>query len=172
MPKPTTKYHVITDEPEQDEIPAWTAEQAQAWRQANPSPSLWMYWRVQVVVGVALVVIALGLQVWQGWTWAVSLSALYGVLVVLGPSALAVAGVLRGWEKRTQLLGNRGGAGLGFATVLLWEGCKVLITIGLLALAPVLLGNVMSWPAMVLCFIITLKAYWWAWMRSSLRARP
>ena len=63
-----------------------------------------------------------------------------------------------------------GGAGLSFATILIWEGFKVLFTIALLALAPQVLREWMSWPAMLAGFVVTLKAYWWAWIRGQARA--
>lgn len=165
------KFPAIEDEQEQDDFVPWTAEQAEAWRAANPTPSLWRYWWVQVAVGVLVVVLASLLQQLAGWKFAVVPSAIYGVLAVLLPSALSVAGVLRSFHRLVQARRKVGSAGLGFATVMLWEGCKVLATICLLALAPVLLKDWMSWPAMLIGFIVTLKAYWWAWLRNNMRAR-
>ena len=36
----------------------------------------------------------------------------------------------------------------------------------LLALAPLLMGEHMNWLAMLAGFVVTLKAYWLAWMRT------
>lgn len=171
MTLPANKFSDDFDESEQDPITPWTAEQAQAWRQANPEPSLWQYWKTQMIVGGLLVGLVAVAQLMLHWSTGVLLSTAYGVGTVLLPSAAAVAGVLRGFRKREQWLGSSGGAGLGFATVMLWEGCKVLVTIMLLALAPWVLGGAINWLALVLAFVITLKAYWWAWMRGTLRTR-
>ena len=153
------------DTPEEDEIIPWTAEQAEAWRAANPSPSLWQMWKVQAYAGLAVVVASGLVQALAGWSSAVVLSAIYGVLAALLPSALAIAGMLRG-RRRQEQAGLRLGAGFGFASVLAWEGVKVMLTIVLLALAPLLMGGHMNWLAMLAGFVVTLKAYWLAWMRT------
>ena len=171
MQEPSNKFKALDDEPDQDEFTPWTAEQAQAWRAAHPIPSLWAYWRAQVVVAVVVVLLAALLRPLFGWPDGVLPSAVYGVLAVLLPGALAVAGVLRAFRRQMQASRKVGDAGLGFAAVLLWEGCKVLATIGLLALAPVVLKGWMNWPALLLAFVVTLKAYWWAWLRNGVRAR-
>lgn len=164
------KYQPFDDETEQEEIIPWTAEQARAWREANPTPSLWRLWRIQVAVGGVLVLLVWLLQMQAGWRFGVVPSAAFGVLAVLGPSALATAGVLRGWRRQMQAQRKVGGAGLSFVTILMWEGFKVLFTIALLALAPQVLREWMSWPAMLAGFVVTLKAYWWAWIRGQARA--
>ena len=153
------------DTPEEDEIIPWTAEQAEAWRAANPSPSLWQMWKVQAYAGLAVVVASGLVQALAGWSSAVVLSAIYGVLAALLPSALANAGMLRG-RRRQEQAGLRLGAGFGFASVLAWEGVKVMLTIVLLALAPLLMREHMNWLAMLAGFVVTLKAYWLAWMRT------
>ena len=164
------KYQPFEDEPEQEDIVPWTAEQAQAWREANPTPSLWRLWGVQLIVGMVLVFFLWLLQMRAGWQFGVVPSAAYGVLAVLLPSALATGGVLRGWRRQMQAQRKVGGAGLSFATILMWEGFKVLFSILMLALAPQLLREWMSWPAMLAGFVVTLKAYWWAWIRGQARA--
>lgn len=130
-----------------------TAQEAADWQQRHPQPSLWKGWQVQAAVGCVVVVLAgLGWLV-QLWSGAVVLSCAYGVLAVLVPSALAVAGV---W--RSQCWAG-GGAGAGFAAVLLWEGVKVVLVIVGLVLAPIVLGQWMHWLGLIAGFVVVVKAY-------------
>ncbi|MGC9562263.1 ATP synthase subunit I [Brachymonas sp.] len=159
---------LVDDEPSQETFVPLSAEEAQAWRAAHPQPSLWRIWRSQVAMGICACVLALLLRQALSWPWAVPVSVAYGVLAVLVPGGLATAGMWRA-SQRMQGVSKVAGAGFGFAVILLWEGFKVLLTIAMLVMAPRVLHGWINWLALVAGFVVTLKTYWWAWMRSQAR---
>ncbi len=131
---------------EADDFEPLTAEQAQALRERHPALSPWWVILGQASVGLLFALIA-------GW-WGgihVALSVGYGVLTVVLPAMLFARG-LRG---RFASL-NPGSAMIGF---FLWELMKLIVTIVMLALAP---GFVvaLSWPAMLVGLVLTMKVYW------------
>lgn len=160
---------LVDDEPSRETFVPLSAEEAQAW-QCRTSPafpvgasgaagSRWVSVRVcwPLLLRQAL-----------SWPWAVPVSVAYGVLAVLVPGGLATAGMWRA-SQRMQGVSKVAGAGFGFAVILLWEGFKVLLTIAMLVMAPRVLHGWINWLALVAGFVVTLKTYWWAWMRSQAR---
>jgi len=105
--------------------------------------------RVVLMQAVAGLVVA-------GVTWGVTgnmangWSALYGAAAVVVPQALMARGLSR------QFRVSAGTAAFGF---LIWEFVKLLLTIGLLAAAPVVVAD-LRWPALLVGLIVTLKASW------------
>jgi ATP synthase protein I len=122
-----------------------TAEQAQAWRRKHgwSRISMWQIVMWQVLVGFLLVVV----------TWFVFgsmqivFSVAYGVLVVVLPAAVFVLGV------------GRATAASGFRVFLVWEFVKLVMSVALLLAAQKLVVDV-SWLALLLSMIVTIKTYW------------
>lgn len=133
-------------EEDADDFEPLTHEQAQAFRENHPSVSPWM-----VVLGQACVGLVLSLV--GGW-WggpSVAWSVAYGALTVVLPAMLFARGV-RG---RFASL-NPGSAMIGF---FLWEFVKLIVTFVMLALASKFVVA-LSWPAMLVGLVLTMKVYW------------
>jgi ATP synthase protein I len=126
-----------------------TAEQAQALREQNPSISPWWVVAGQVVVGALVVLAAWGVT---GKT-SVAVSAGCGALAVVIPAALFARGVTGQFASA-----NAGSAVLGF---FVWEFVNIVVTVGVLFAAHRLVAN-LSWPAMLVGLIVTMKVYWLA----------
>lgn len=124
-----------------------TAQQAEAWRLKHKAGlSVGQVLAVQFFAACLIVLV-----VWLvGYPPPVIQSVIYGALVVLFPSAVFARGIAR--------LGS-GGAVSGFKKLLVWEFVKLVLTIAFLLMAPkVVLG--LSWLALVLAMIVTMKMYW------------
>ena len=78
-------------------------------------------------------------------------SAAYGALAVVVPAALFARGVLR-----RKASANPRAAMVGFFG---WEIAKIVLTVALLAAAPRLVPG-LSWLALVVGMVITMKTYW------------
>ena len=131
------------------EIVPWTAEQARAWRQRNPSLSPWRVVGMQIVVGALVALLA--------WLWSgklsVAWSAAYGALAVVLPAALFARGLTGRLSSLAPMT-----AALGF---LVWEMVKLALTLAMLIAAPRLVAA-LSWPALLAGLVLTLKVYWGA----------
>ena len=138
------------------DYPPLTAEQAQALRSKEPALSPWRIVGLQCVVGVLVAVLA----------WVVTgevieaVSALYGALVVLIPSALFARGLMSRFSSI-----NPATASFGF---FLWEAVKLGVSMVMLAAAPRVIEN-LSWLALMAGLVVTLKVYWLALLW---RAKP
>lgn len=132
-----------------------TAEQARLWRAANPAVSPWRVVRLQVVVGVAVALLAWVVTGSPSVGW----SAVYGALAVVIPAALFVRGLLR----------QAGLAGAALTGFFVWELAKIALTVAMLLAAPKLVPG-LSWLALVAGFVVTMKVYWVAvWLRPTRR---
>jgi len=133
------------DAPEQ--FQPLTAEQAQALRMRQPLLSVW-----RVVAAQALIGLVLG---GVGWLvtkqMAVVYSTVYGACAVIFPAALFA----RGLTSRVSSI-NAGSAVFGF---FLWEMVKIGLTVAMLFAAPRLVND-LSWPAMLVGLVVTMKVYW------------
>ena len=89
---------------------------------------------------------------WYG-RWSLFVSLIYGALSVVVPAALFA----RGLKSPTASV-NAFAATLSFAV---WQGVKMVLTVLLLALAPKVLNEV-SWPALLVGLLLTMKVYWLA----------
>ncbi|MGH6639373.1 MAG: ATP synthase subunit I [Polaromonas sp.] len=124
-----------------------TREEAQKLREAHPSVSPWAVLAVQLVVGVVVALAAWWLTGRQSAGW----SALYGALAVVVPGAVLARGLT---GKMSSM--NPGAAVAGF---FLWEMVKIGLTVAMLFAAPRLIED-LSWPAMLVGLIVTMKVYW------------
>lgn len=124
-----------------------TAQEVQQLRQKMPLLSVWRVVGVQVGVGVAAAMLAAVITERS----VVALSVAYGALSVVVPAALFA----RGMTSPVSSL-NVGAAVLVF---LLWEIVKIGLTLAMLLLAPRVVSEV-SWPAMLVGLVLTMKVYW------------
>ncbi|GAB4205655.1 MAG: hypothetical protein Fur0019_07950 [Tibeticola sp.] len=135
-----------------------SAEEAQALLARLDSVSPWRVLAVQVVGGSAVAAVAWLLTGSEPVLW----SALYGALAVVLPNAVLARGMtrgIRGSDARTRAMGSA----LGF---FIWEGAKVALTVAMLFAAPRLVEG-LSWPALLVGLVLTMKMMWVAWV-----ARP
>jgi ATP synthase protein I len=133
-----------------------TAEQARAWREANPGISPWRIIGLQLGVGVVVALLAW----WLAGSVSVAWSAAYGALAVVLPAALLARGILR----------QSAVAGATLFWFFVWELAKIGLTVAMLLAAPRLVPG-LSWLALVAGFVVTMKVYWVAmWLRPLRRA--
>ena len=114
--------------------------------------SVWRIVAIQALVGVLVTLLAW----WLAGRAAVAWSVAYGALSVVLPAALFARGMAR---KRTS-------AGAAMAGLFGWELVKIALTVAMLAAAPRLVPG-LSWPALLVGMVVTMKTYWVA-----LLARP
>ena len=132
-----------------EDLPApLSAEQARRWRTQHPQVSVG---RALVMQGLTGMVVAASAWVLTGRV-EVAWSAAYGALTGIIPAAVAAKGTRR-WAAP----GFPPGAAL--AGLLLWEGVKLALTVGMLMAAPRFLGA-LSWPALLIGLVLTIKMYW------------
>lgn len=132
-----------------------TAEEARQLREKNPSVSPMKVVGMQAVIGLGVALAAWGLTGRENVGW----SAGYGALAVVIPAALFA----RGLARRMSLDSPQAramGAAFGF---FLWEMVKIALTVVMLFAAPRLVAN-LSWPAMLVGLVVTMKVYWVALM--------
>ena len=103
----------------------------------------------QVGVGVVVTLLA-GLITLK---WNVAWSAGYGALAVAAPAALFARGMTSPVTSAS--------VGASVAGFLLWEVVKIGLTLALLMAAPKVVSEV-SWPAMLVGLVLTMKVYWLA----------
>jgi len=135
---------------EEDEVSDFTpltAAEARALREKNPSISPWWVVAGQLAVGVLVALIAWAVTGSQ----TVGLSAACGALAVIFPAALFARGVTGKFASV-----NAGSAVMSF---FLWELVKILVTVGILLAAQRLVIG-LSWPAMLVGLVVTIKVYW------------
>ena len=131
----------------QDAFEPLTAEQVAELRRRQPLISVWRVIGVQALLGLLV----------SSLVWLVSgrvaavYSALYGSLAVIAPAALFARG-LTGQVASV----NVGAAVFGF---FLWEMVKIGLTVAMLFAAPRLVSD-LSWPAMLVGLVVTIKVYW------------
>lgn len=128
-----------------------SAEEAQRLRERKPSISPWRVIAIQVAAGLLVALAAWALSGKQSVGW----SAGYGALAVVIPSAVFA----RGLTGRFSSL-NAGTAVFGF---FLWEMVKLVLSVAMLLAAPRLVVA-LSWPAMLVGLVVTMKAAWVAVM--------
>ena len=150
--------HENGSDPDADYKPL-TAEEAQRLRERKPLISPWRVIAVQIVAGLLVALVAWGVsgRLSVGW------SAGYGALAVVIPSAVFA----RGLTGRFSSL-NAGTAVLGF---FLWEMVKLVLSVAMLLAAPRLVTE-LSWPAMLVGLVVTMKAAWVAVMLTPKAPKP
>lgn len=130
----------------QDIAPPLTAQEVRELRQSQPLLSVWRVVVAQCFVGLLVFVVA-----WWVSGQAAAVSAVYGALAVIIPAALFA----RGLTSRVSS-SNAGAAVFGF---FLWEMVKIGLTVALLVAAPRMVSD-LSWPAMLVGLVVTMKVYW------------
>ena len=134
-------------------------EQAAVLRLQNPSLSPWVVLAGQAAMGGVVALAAWSITGKQNIGW----SALYGALAVVVPGALFARGLL---SKVTLM--NPSAAVTGF---FLWEMVKIGLVLAMLYAAPKLVSD-LSWPAMLVGLVLTMKAVWLVlWLESTARRR-
>ena len=124
-----------------------TADQARRLREQVPMVSPWWVVAAQAVVGLVTALVAWAVSGRQSVGW----SAGYGALAVVIPAAIFA----RGLTGRFASL-NAGTAAFGF---MVWEMIKMASSIALMAVAPRLVAH-LSWPALLVGLVLTMKVYW------------
>ncbi len=126
-----------------------TAEQVKQLRRHMPLLSVWRVVGVQAIVGVLVALLAW----WISGRQAVAVSAAIGAIAVVVPAALFARGLTGRLASA-----NAGAAVFGF---FLWEMVKIGLTLAILIAAPHWVKDV-SWPAMLVGLVVTMKVYWLA----------
>jgi ATP synthase protein I len=138
--------------PEQDEpeppFQRFTAEQVREWRAKQPQVSIWRVVLLQAMVGGVMSLLSWGVS-GRLAAW----SAAYGALSVVLPAAV----MARGITGRLASV-NAATAALGF---LVWEAVKIMLSVAMLLVAGRLIDG-LSWPALLVAMIITMKTHWLA----------
>jgi len=144
---------VTQNEPEDsqdaDSFQPLTSQEAQLLRQKLPLLSVWRVVVAQVLMGVVVALLA-GLFTSK---WNVAWSAGYGALAVAVPAFLFARGMTSPVTSA-----SLGASVTGF---LLWEIVKIGLTLAMLIVAPRVVPQV-SWPAMLVGLVLTMKVYWMA----------
>ena len=142
-------------EDEEPDFKPLTAQEAKAWRQRHPSLSVWRVVGLQVLVGLLVTLVALLVS----RKVSVALSAGYGALAVVLPSALFARGMGRMKASASAVLAGFFG----------WEMAKIALTVAMLAAASKLIVP-LSWLALLVGMVVTMKTYWIAlWARPGVR---
>ena len=126
-----------------------TADQAKVLREQNPSISPWWVVLGQLVVGI---LVSLAAWVVTG-KFSVAVSAACGALAVVIPAALFARGVTGQFASA-----NAGSAVMSF---FVWEFVKIVMTVAVLYAAQRLVED-LSWPAILVGLVVTMKVYWLA----------
>lgn len=137
------------DSQDVDSFRPLSSQEAQLLRQNLPLLSVWRVVVAQVGVGVVVALLA-GLITSK---WNVALSAGYGALAVAVPAALFARGMTSPVTSAS--------VGASVAGFLLWEIVKIGLTLAMLMAAPRVVPEV-SWPAMLVGLVLTMKVYWLA----------
>jgi len=124
-----------------------TPQEAGLLKQKMPLLSVWKVVGYQILVGAVLVV----LTAWITGSYSVALSAGYGALAVILPAAVFA----RGMSRRVDAV-NAGAAVFGF---LFWELIKIALTVAMLVAANWWVKD-LSWLAMLVGLVVTMKVYW------------
>lgn len=130
-----------------DVIKPLSREEAQALRQQNPAISPWMVLAGQIAGGVLSAFAAW----WVSGKSSVGWSVMYGAMAVVIPGALFARGLL---SKVSTI--NPATAVTGF---FLWEIVKIGLVLAMLYAAPRLVTD-LSWPAMLVGLVVTMKVVW------------
>lgn len=135
------------EEAREPEFKKWTADEAQRLREQSPSVSPWRVIGWQIIAGV---VIALGAWLLSGDKW-VAVSAGYGALTVILPAAVLARGIMSPMSSVNAI-----SAAMGF---MVWEMVKIGLSVAMFFAAPQLIPG-LSWLALLVGVILTMKVYW------------
>lgn len=157
--KASAEYKVWDEGAVQEPIKPLTRDQAAVLSQNNPSLSPWLVLAWQAAAGFAAALVAWLLTGKQYVGW----SALYGGLAVVIPGALFARGLM----SKVSMI-NPAAAVTGF---FLWEMVKIGLVLAMLFAAPKLVTN-LSWPAMLVGLVVTMKVVWLVlWLEARVRRK-
>jgi len=144
---PSAGYDDLDQAQDDELIKPLSRSEVQALREQNPTLSSWVVLAGQAGAGlvVALVAALLTGRANMGW------SALYGAAAVVIPAAVFARGLMSKVS-----LANPAAAVTGF---FLWEMVKIGLVLAMLFAAPRLVPD-LSWPAMLVGLIVTMKVVW------------
>jgi len=145
---PNPAAHRAAGEVQEEPFVALTADQARAWRERHPERPVARALAMQLAVGALVALVAWGVS----GRAQVAGSAAYGALAGVLPAALAA------WRSARWAVPGFP-PGMALAGLLLWEGVKIVLTVGMLMAAPRFLG-VPDWPALLIGLALTIKMYW------------
>jgi ATP synthase protein I len=140
------------DELEEENFKRLTAQEAQELRERDPALSPWWVVGLQCVAGLTVALVAWGISGKASVAW----SAGYGALAVIIPAALFARGLMSQFSSL-----NAATASFGF---FVWEAVKLAVSIAMIAMAPRLIVN-LSWLALLVGLLVTLKMYWLALLK-------
>ncbi len=140
-------YDDDEDAKKPEKFKSLSAQEARELRERNLSVPPWKVVLGQGVVGLLVALVAWVITGSQSVGWSVA----YGALAVVLPAALFA----RGLTGRFASL-NAGTAVFGF---FLWEMVKIVLTVAMLIAAPRLVVA-LSWPALLVGLVLTMKVYW------------
>ena len=145
--KASASYEDLDRENDSEIVKTLSPAEAQAVREKNPSLSPWVVLAGQSGAGmvVSLAAWMLTAETSAGW------SALYGSMAVVVPGALFARGLM---SKVSSI--NPAAAVTGF---FLWEMVKIGLVLAMLFAAPKLITD-LSWPAMLVGLVVTMKVVW------------
>ena len=145
--KASTDYKTWDDAKAEEPAKSLSREEAAIVRQQNPSLSPWVVLAGQLAAGVVVALAAWLLTGKQNTGW----SALYGAMAVVIPAALFARGLM----SKVSMI-NPAAAVTGF---FLWEMVKIGLVLAMLFAAPKLVTD-LSWPAMLVGLVVTMKVVW------------
>ena len=126
-----------------------TADEARRLREKNPPVSPWWVVAGQAGMGLGVALAAWALTGKQNVGW----SAGYGALAVVIPAAIFARGLTGRFSSLSAV-----SAAAGF---MVWEMVKIALTVAMLMAAPRLVTG-LSWPALLVGLVLTMKVYWLA----------
>ncbi len=142
-----------------DVIKPLTRIQAEALRERHPSLSPWVVLAGQAGAGLLVSVAAWLLTAKANIGW----SCLYGAAAVIIPGALFARGLM----SKVSMI-NPAAAVTGF---FLWEMVKIGLVLAMLFAAPRLVTD-LSWPAMLVGLVVTMKVVWLIlWFEAKVRRK-
>lgn len=114
--------------------------------------SMWVPLLWQLALGVLVVLVAAA-----GFSDrpVLAVSALYGACAVWIPAVVFVRAMQRQQRRASHALS-------ALSALMLWEGIKIVLTIALLLAAPRVVTN-LNWLALLIGFVVTVKAAWLGW---------
>ena len=136
-----------TDFAEEKDIVPLTAQEAQSLREKNPSYSPWWVVGWQLLVG--LFASALAWVITSQTIYAVSVAC--GALAVIIPAALFAHGLMSRFSSVS--------AANAVLSFFVWELVKIGVTVGVLLMSHRWVEG-LSWPAMLVGMVVTMKVYW------------
>jgi ATP synthase protein I len=156
-PAPKPAFDEDEDAAAQAEFKPLSAEEARQWRKRHAHLSPWRIVAWQVVAGI----LATGLAWLASGRVELAISVLYGALAIVLPAAVLARAMSR----------SAGVAGAALAGFFVWELVKVVLTVALLAAAPLLVPR-LNWLALLAGLVVAMKVYWLAaWLQSRLPPR-